>query len=58
MNPGDVFVTDPLDAVATEAVQEQGGTLQGFRSADLDLRELFLQILARANRAALPVAEI
>ena len=51
VDPRDVLVADALDAVTAEAVVEDGGTLERFADAELQVRILLLEVVARAHRA-------
>ena len=51
MDPRDMLVADALDAVTAEAVVQDRGALQGFADAELEVRVLLLEVVARAHRA-------
>ena len=51
VNPGDVFVADAFDAVAAEAVEEQGGALEGFTDDEFGAGVLFFEEVGAAHGA-------
>ena len=51
MDPGDVLVADAFDAVAAEAVIQDGRALQRFADSQLEARIALLEQVARGHRA-------